>query len=328
MANTRKKPTKTCEQCGAVFAYFSSPTPPRFCTRACWTVWRQAHPKRVTLTCEECGERFEREPWEVKRGRRRFCSVACSRPYINSVQRGKRREPQSAALIAKRLVTIAERRASGLIPSRRQESHPKQCAGCGGIMERGKHEAIGRWGKRRFCAPACMYTYRRNNPESMYRYIGHRIAYYGPNWPEQARLARERDRHTCRDCGTVHSSRALDVHHIVPRRAFGGDYLQANRLDNLISLCRSCHTTREADAVRRGEVTDRGWWVPTRRDIVMPTPTTRVCSKCGIEKPLDQYSRHQRGYAGTRAECKACSALRESARQRTPRSHRGGRDEH
>jgi predicted HNH restriction endonuclease len=35
------------------------------------------------------------------------------------------------------------------------------------------------------------------------------------------------------------------VHHLIPYRTFNGDYLAANRLANLISVCRPCHWKRE-----------------------------------------------------------------------------------
>ncbi|MGC8875280.1 MAG: Zn-binding domain-containing protein, partial [Chloroflexia bacterium] len=72
---------------------------------------------------------------------------------------------------------------------------------------------------------------------------------YGPNWEEQRRLARARDGFVCRVCGIPESvvGHEHDVHHVIPFRRFGyrpGEndaYLQANRLENLITLCRRCH---------------------------------------------------------------------------------------
>ncbi len=72
---------------------------------------------------------------------------------------------------------------------------------------------------------------------------------YGPNWEEQRRRARERDRFTCRHCGAREevAGREHDVHHLRPFRTFGyipGEndaYLEANRLENLVTLCRVCH---------------------------------------------------------------------------------------
>jgi DEAD/DEAH box helicase domain-containing protein len=72
---------------------------------------------------------------------------------------------------------------------------------------------------------------------------------YGPNWETQRRRARERDGYVCRACGLPEGAmgREHDVHHIVPFRKFNyrpGEneaYLEANRLENLITLCRRCH---------------------------------------------------------------------------------------
>nr|WP_290665128.1 DEAD/DEAH box helicase [Ardenticatena sp.] len=75
---------------------------------------------------------------------------------------------------------------------------------------------------------------------------------YGPNWETQRRKARERDGFRCQVCGISERElgRELDVHHKRPFREFGYDptdparanrYLEANALENLISLCPACH---------------------------------------------------------------------------------------
>jgi 5-methylcytosine-specific restriction endonuclease McrA len=79
-------------------------------------------------------------------------------------------------------------------------------------------------------------------------WIGGISFYRGENWRKQRRLARERDNYTCQMCGLTKSKikrifkRLPEVHHIIPYRKFGGDYEVANSLDNLITLCPSCHT--------------------------------------------------------------------------------------
>jgi DEAD/DEAH box helicase domain-containing protein len=67
---------------------------------------------------------------------------------------------------------------------------------------------------------------------------------YGANWKAQKEAARERDEYTCQNCGVVEDGRAHDVHHKVPFRAFPG-FEEANRLENLASLCPSCHRRTE-----------------------------------------------------------------------------------
>ncbi len=75
---------------------------------------------------------------------------------------------------------------------------------------------------------------------------------YGPNWRAQRDAARARDNYTCQVCGTPEDGRAHDVHHKTPFRSFAS-YLEANQLDNLITLCPTCHHRAEtAVRVRSG----------------------------------------------------------------------------
>jgi DEAD/DEAH box helicase domain-containing protein len=81
----------------------------------------------------------------------------------------------------------------------------------------------------------------------------------GPNWEQQRNRARARDGYSCRHCGAPERpDRAHDVHHVQPFRTFGyvrGEndrYLEANRLENLVTLCRSCHQRVEVDRLVRG----------------------------------------------------------------------------
>jgi 5-methylcytosine-specific restriction endonuclease McrA len=49
----------------------------------------------------------------------------------------------------------------------------------------------------------------------------------------------ERDRHACTKCG---STDGLEVHHVIPAAAGG-----ATSLENLETLCVSCHLVAEAE---------------------------------------------------------------------------------
>ena len=57
---------------------------------------------------------------------------------------------------------------------------------------------------------------------------------YGDDWDKIRYLVYLRDKFTCQSCGVIHER--LDVHHIKPFIESGD-----NSLENLISLCRSCH---------------------------------------------------------------------------------------
>ncbi len=75
---------------------------------------------------------------------------------------------------------------------------------------------------------------------------------YGPNWDQMRNLARARDNYRCQICQRPEEGRAHPVHHKVPFRTFPS-YVEANRLDNLITLCPECHRRVEMNVrVRSG----------------------------------------------------------------------------
>jgi len=81
---------------------------------------------------------------------------------------------------------------------------------------------------------------------------------YGPDWGKIREKVRTRDGFKCQICGTPETKRQHDVHHKIPFRSFIRSALaegfaleqaiqQANRLDNLTTLCPSCHKQAEAN---------------------------------------------------------------------------------
>jgi DEAD/DEAH box helicase domain-containing protein len=81
---------------------------------------------------------------------------------------------------------------------------------------------------------------------------------YGPSWSQARQAARARDGFLCRQCAAPEKAgRAYDVHHLKPFRSFGyvpgenrNDRL-ANDLDNLVTLCPSCHQRAESARGKR-----------------------------------------------------------------------------
>lgn len=73
----------------------------------------------------------------------------------------------------------------------------------------------------------------------------------GSEWPRLRAKVRERDGNKCVQCGMTNdehlkiANQSLHVNHIKPFRQFGGDNQNANRMSNLETLCRSCHTKTE-----------------------------------------------------------------------------------
>ena len=80
---------------------------------------------------------------------------------------------------------------------------------------------------------------------------------YGPDWPKIRDRVRVRDQYQCQVCGAIESGRQHDVHHKIPFRAFVRDGAldrdQANRLENLTTLCPTCHKKVEQNVrIRSG----------------------------------------------------------------------------
>jgi hypothetical protein len=88
------------------------------------------------------------------------------------------------------------------------------------------------------CSRECQWEYRRKPKKRFYR---------GHNWRLQRELVYQRDGDVCQYCHKKRQrgARRFPVHHIRPYREFNEDYVAANDLSNLITLCRPCHTKAE-----------------------------------------------------------------------------------
>lgn len=114
-----------------------------------------------------------------------------------------------------------------------------KCSHCG------KRTTVPRWFELEglelhFCGDRCRRLWQQDHKADV-RLKGRR-EFRGGNWQTIARQIRERDGYRCQSCGVSEESlgRQLDVHHVVPFRAFDSPE-RANRPDNLTSLCPSCH---------------------------------------------------------------------------------------
>jgi DEAD/DEAH box helicase domain-containing protein len=76
---------------------------------------------------------------------------------------------------------------------------------------------------------------------------------YGPGWEKQRNLARQRDQYRCRVCGLPETDKPHHVHHRIPFRMFI-DPSKANELDNLVTLCPTCHRLAEINVKIRSAI--------------------------------------------------------------------------
>lgn len=87
--------------------------------------------------------------------------------------------------------------------------------------------------KGRRVSPSTEFKSKEQHPN----FIGGTIKIRGNNWNIQRKKALDRDKYFCQRCNRKDN---LDVHHIIPYRK-----TQDNSLENLLTLCRSCHLIHE-----------------------------------------------------------------------------------
>jgi len=137
------------------------------------------------------------------------------------------------------------------------ENHPNfsggkdrvECEMCSTVVERWSTQIEQQ--NNVFCSYDCQDKWRsvhktgKNNPNYSGGVFEHE---YGPNWREQRTKAISRANGICEHPGCekrkTKTGYSLDVHHIVPRR-YIEDLSEANRLSNLLVLCRQHHRELE-----------------------------------------------------------------------------------
>lgn len=249
---------------------------------------RQQH---AVIPCAACGASLRPRPSRLRRNARHFCNATCA------ARAPSRRRARPLAR-----VTVA-------------------CAGCGATLERQPYRL--RRTPRHYCSFACRSAWRAEHLSgaNSWAWRGGTPEYYGPNWRRQRASARRRDGFRCQGCGVAESALGyeLHVHHIRPFRAFGyapGDnltYRRANALDNLTSLCRSCHARAEPRLRIAPDV------------VAAEQRSAKVCARCDAIRPRDAFTKNARRRDGLAAYCRECvRSYNASPRQREARRARDG----
>lgn len=229
-----------CNHCNNTYdVHPSAASSSKYCSRLCHNRAKglarsgQPLPARMrgrTRQCSQCQNDFYVRPSEERKGGI-YCSMKCYRMNRHKhTNKGFRMSPEARARIAE----CAKRSKPWLVKDR-----ARACLNCGVVFSH-------RYGvtakiHQRFCSINCWHRYIKTNPHEHGNYIDGRSCHAsrGPNWPGQRLLALQRDGYTCQSCGD--SSAILHVHHIIPFHVFGDNYLAANALDNIVTLCNGCH---------------------------------------------------------------------------------------
>lgn len=180
----------------------------------------------VEVDCGVCGDTFETYQSRLDReGRGQYCSRECSD-----------------------------------VSKRHPDTIEVQCANCDELVtiQPSRQDSMGDYElKNHFCSKECESEWKSENwrGENHPTWQGGSPDFYGESWPEQRRKAIKRDGWRCQDCGITQrehrdqSNIGLDVHHKTPVTDFDNRN-DAHELDNLVTLCRSCHRTREPPETR------------------------------------------------------------------------------
>lgn len=183
----------------------------------------------IVVSCEVCSKEFKRNSSAVRVNMHQFCSRQCyyewKRIHPNTENFGERPRGKDHYLWKEKI------NVNCAFCSKEFKTYPYR-----------RNEGV------KYCSLKCYWNgllgrFRGKNSPS---WKGGYEWYYGPNWYDQRRKALEHDHHTCQQCGAPENGRRHDAHHIVPFREFGLDrYEEANRLENLITVCRPCHMRLE-----------------------------------------------------------------------------------
>lgn len=212
MRDTREQ--RICKYCGASFTARKRSTK-QTCSVKCRGALVAKQDSKVVKTCKGCGKSFE--SWTYRR--QVYCSLACKNRNAKTKRPYKKRERHTIQLTCEYCHQPYEVHQSQHNEKRRSRFCSVEC--------RGKHFSETNRGA--------------NHPNWR---GGGKYPDRGRNWSAQRRLALIRDNHSCQVCHqkmTKANKHLIDVHHITPYRQFNGNYLKANNLNNLITLCRSCH---------------------------------------------------------------------------------------
>jgi len=212
---------RSCENCGEEFSVYKSKAERdrgRFCSRGCYDDFRC-----VDTECSWCEAEMTVERRRAEKYDRVWCSPECEAAWKSEYQVGENHHQYNQVEL--------------------------KCETCGDEFTRPPAHVSG---QNSFCSPDCRADWMAENfvGEDHPCWTGGSPEYYGENWRQKRRKALKRDSYECRICGIGDEQhrdqlgQGLDVHHIQPIRTFD-ELEEANRLSNLVTLCRGCHSRWE-----------------------------------------------------------------------------------
>jgi len=218
-----------------------------FCSRDCYNNYQSEElsgknsphwkGRQIVVECDWCGEKTGKHAINYENNEKAFCSHECHGQWKSENNTGENNpvfKPENTV----------ECRMCG---KKHQKTTPK-------IHRNEKH----------FCSIECHGNWISQNQrgENHPRWVDDSDnVSYGGSWPQKREERLEKDGYECVVCGKsnaqeeIDSGRGLSVHHITKARKFLQDdgtldEEKAHRMENLITLCGSCHRRWEGIPLR------------------------------------------------------------------------------
>lgn len=234
-----------CEHCGKKFEkqWYPSRKKHKYCSNEC----KHADNNKV-VQCAYCGKEFTIYNSRTRKYCCKECDIADKRVKDKEcLFCGKRYKPTRPTYVGYCSIQCSAN-------ARKATRLHKTCEWCGNefIVRKGYTNA-------RFCSVICSANGIATRGPDSPNWKGGCDGNRGENWERQASKARKRDNYTCQRCGLYQKRPRLPVHHIIRFHDFD-DYRKANQLNNLITLCPSCHAAVENADRPRNELGQLGQW--------------------------------------------------------------------
>lgn len=230
---------KICKNCGKEYKVKPShENRSSYCSKECKHKGQVKNEEDKYVTkelrnCIYCGNQFKIEKWSPKK----YCSKKCSelasmkRKSKNCIICGKEYKPRRET----------SKFCSEQCMGKSKQLDFKNCIICNKLYKPYSSKVM-------TCSNECAGVLRQGENNGNWKGED-RLDYEnsrGKGWFTQRKKALKRDNYICQECGVTQEKhieyygRELTVHHKIPYRFFNGD-IKANKLDNLITLCVSCH---------------------------------------------------------------------------------------
>lgn len=246
---------RICPYCGKSFYAAESSVKHgrgKFCSRECqYKGQRTAHP--VIVNCAVCGTEIRRCPAHIK-SEKQFCSRECASKgrTLRLTAPIVPKKPAAFVLLKCETCGIEFKRSPYKIQHKRvfcskecyhlskiKPKRQKVCQTCGRSFEPWTDKQI-------YCSSTCFAAPRKatmrgeNNPSYIDGRAKNKKCYRGDDWEDIRKAVYKRDGYRCQVCGKHCKRKEIQAHHIHPyRETFD------NSLENLITLCNSCHAKTE-----------------------------------------------------------------------------------